>query len=87
MNSALSTIEASMVLLVLVLLGALSYLLCSISTNDKEEDKWTGEDVGESLVHHDDEGVPHQSTKPNLYGQNAKKRKHTKRAPSKRKKK
>ena len=76
-----------MVLLVIALLGALLYLICSISTNDKEEDKWTGEDVGESLVHHDDEGVPHQSTKPNLYGQNAKKRKHTKRAPSKRKKK
>ncbi len=73
MNSALSTIEASMVLLVLVLLGALSYLLCSIPTNDKEEDKWTGEDIGESLIHHDDEGVPHQSTKPK------KKRKYTKR--------
>jgi hypothetical protein len=76
-----------MVLFVIVLLGALSYLLCSISINDKEEDKWTGEDVGESLVHHDDEGVPHQSTKPNLHGQNTKKRKYTKRAPSKRKKK
>ena len=75
-----------MVLFVIVLLGALSYLLCSISTNDKEEDKWTGEDVGESLIHHDDEINTrlHQSTKPNLYGQNAKKRKHTKRASSKR---
>ena len=60
-----------MVLLVIALLGALLYLICSI--NDKEEDKWTGEDIGESLIHHDDEGVPHQSTKPK------KKRKYTKR--------
>ena len=73
MNSALSTIEVSMLLLVLVLLGALSYLLCTIPINNKKKDKWTGEDIGESLIHHDDEGVPHQSIKPK------KKRKYTKR--------
>lgn len=76
--SALSTIsimEASMVFLVIVLLGALSYLSCQVSksTTNKKKDKWTGEDIGESLIHHDDEGIPFQSKKPK------KKRKYTKR--------
>ena len=60
--------ESAMLLLLIVLGGVMVYMLFSPSSligpwldrySKKEKESWSGEDVGESLIHQDDKGVPH----------------------------
>ena len=66
--------DSSMVILLLVLGGVMVYMVFSPTSligpwldrySKKEKESWSGEDVGESLIHQDDKGVPHiTSPKP-----------------------
>jgi len=75
--------DSAMLLLLLVLVGVLTYLLfsgksCISKTLDKycqrEKESWTGEDVGESLIKSVNEEAPPKTKKKRKYKKRSKKK-------------